>query len=255
MARVDLAKQPETEKAPVPRRFLTVEAEHQPERVDLEMRGDLPMHILFPLLIRSLGWRLPDEEKAVPYRLVAVRDGQELDLKPTDTLISANVPSGATLRIMTGKPAGAKKTSGQDAALFPQPADGFTFGVPGASSPQERRGTISAPRLDQQVKEPSLISSSGTIFPIPGADIWIGRPDKTYKPEINLAAEDDRENPTCSRKHAQIINENGKYVLRAKPTLNGTFVNGNEIRPYENYVLREGDLVRLGDVELTFRLP
>jgi hypothetical protein len=257
MAKNEPAKQAEANPAVRSRRFLTVEAEHHPERIDLELRGDLRLQLLFPMLITTLGWRMVNEENTIPYRLIAVTEGgYEVELKGSDTLISANIPSGSTLRVMTGKAFGTKASSSQETALFIQSAEnGFSVGIPISPSPHDRRGTIAAPKRDEQIKEPSLISSSGVIFPILEKEIWVGRPHKGYRPEINLAEVDDRENPTAGRWHAQIFQEEGKYIVKPKPTLNGTFVNGTEIRPNENYVLKEGDIVRFGDVELFFRLP
>lgn len=256
MPKNDAAKQVETNQPIRSRRFLTVEAEHRSEKVDLELRGDLPIQTLFPMVIATLGWRVTDEESNIPYRLIAIKDGHEVELKGSDTLISADIPSGSTLRIMTGQASGTKGISGRETDLFIQSTEnGFTVGVPVSTSSQERRGTIAQPQRDEHVTEPSLISSSGVIFPIRGKENWVGRPAGPYMPEINLEGEDDRVNPMCGRRHAQIFNEEGKYILRPRPSLNGTFVNGTEIRPNEKYVMKEGDLVRFGDVELTFRLP
>jgi len=55
-----------------------------------------------------------------------------------------------------------------------------------------------------------------------------------------------------SREHAEIVQEDGRYLLRDKESRFGTFVNGEQIAEHE---LRDGDRIRLGrtdSVELVF---
>jgi pSer/pThr/pTyr-binding forkhead associated (FHA) protein/EAL domain-containing protein (putative c-di-GMP-specific phosphodiesterase class I) len=52
-----------------------------------------------------------------------------------------------------------------------------------------------------------------------------------------------------SRQHAQIVLENGRFVLRDLGSTNGTYVNGKQV---ESAVLADGDTVLIADFELTF---
>jgi pSer/pThr/pTyr-binding forkhead associated (FHA) protein len=52
-----------------------------------------------------------------------------------------------------------------------------------------------------------------------------------------------------SRQHAQVVLENGRFVLRDLGSTNGTYVNGKQI---ESAVLADGDTVLIADFELTF---
>jgi len=54
-----------------------------------------------------------------------------------------------------------------------------------------------------------------------------------------------------STRHAQITQQRGAYVLEDLGSTNGTFVNGERIT---KTVLRDGDLLRLGNTQLKFRL-
>jgi hypothetical protein len=58
------------------------------------------------------------------------------------------------------------------------------------------------------------------------------------------------DDPTVSRRHAQLVLANGRYTLRDLRSQNGTFVNGQRIT---EVVLRDGDLLTLGDVGLVFK--
>ncbi len=236
------------------RRFLTVEAEHRPERVEMELKGDLRIGVLFPILIKTLGWRMVSEEADPRFRLIAIKDGTEIELKNSDTLISADIPSGSELRIMFVDKKGVSKGFAQNTILGLESTPGLENGF-GVGNSQDRQATIAPPHWDEQVKEPCFIASSGNVFPIRNPPLWIGRPDKGFKPEINLAREEDLDNPTVSRRHAQIFYEDDKYVLRPKPSVWGTFVNGQELRHSQGHNMTDGDRVRFGEVETIFRLP
>ena len=247
-------KHNETEKPKGMRRFLTVEAEHSPERVLMEFKGNMPIGMLFPILTQTLGWRSPSDEMDAHFRLIAVKEGREIELKNTDTLISADIPNGSVLRIIFIDKKQLGKDLAKDTLLSLQPT-GMDNGISMGASAQDHRSNIPEPHLDVQVKEPCLIGPSGKMFPIRNPPVWIGRPDKGFKPEIDLTGEEDIDNPTVGRRHAQIDFEDDKYVLKPKPSVNGTFVNGQDIYQYQSSTLRDGDRVRLGDVELIFRMP
>ena len=52
-----------------------------------------------------------------------------------------------------------------------------------------------------------------------------------------------------SRYHAEIINEDGKYVLYDKNSTSGSFVNGKKI---ERCVLNSGDLISFANINIMF---
>lgn len=64
--------------------------------------------------------------------------------------------------------------------------------------------------------------------------------------------------PTISRRHAEIYFDGANYAIRDHPSTNGTFVafNGDPAneRQIETSALRDGSLVRLGNVRLIFRV-
>lgn len=55
--------------------------------------------------------------------------------------------------------------------------------------------------------------------------------------------------PSVSSSHAWITNQQGRCIIMNTLSTNGTFVNDKRIH---RAILRHGDLVRLGDVELVF---
>ncbi len=52
-----------------------------------------------------------------------------------------------------------------------------------------------------------------------------------------------------SRHHAEIVNDDGKYILYDKNSTSGTFVNGKKI---EKCVLNSGDLISFANINIMF---
>ncbi len=62
-----------------------------------------------------------------------------------------------------------------------------------------------------------------------------------------------RENPAVSRRHGCIIWKDGNYYLSDMNSLNGTFVNGNEVREGEKFRLSDRDKIVLADEVFEFQ--
>ncbi len=59
-------------------------------------------------------------------------------------------------------------------------------------------------------------------------------------------------NDSISRRHAEIVRMAEGWLVRDLGSRNGTFVNGQRV---QEYLLQEGDLITIGDVNLTFEGP
>ncbi len=59
---------------------------------------------------------------------------------------------------------------------------------------------------------------------------------------------------SISRQHAQIMRTSEAYILRDSGSSNGTFVNGVPLEGGQPYILRQHDLLRLGDIQVRFDL-
>jgi hypothetical protein len=95
-------------------------------------------------------------------------------------------------------------------------------------------------------------AGSGQSFELVGAtEFLVGRPDPVtgINPEINLGPLDLAR--TLSRRHAKLLLAEGALVLREDVgTTNGTFVNGVRIGTGEPVVLKAGDKLKFGSVEI-----
>lgn len=79
---------------------------------------------------------------------------------------------------------------------------------------------------------------------------------------VTLGADPDNRiilnDPTVSRRHAEILQDGQVCVIRDLGSTNGTFVSFDgeptQERQIEQNALRDGSLIRLGNVRLTFRI-
>ena len=69
------------------------------------------------------------------------------------------------------------------------------------------------------------------------------------KEEVDVVLED----PSVSRMHARITQEESEYYLEDLNSTNGTFKNGLRMQPYEKRKLNAGDELKFGRVVLIFR--
>lgn len=94
------------------------------------------------------------------------------------------------------------------------------------------------------IQLPMLVESSGREHPLRPGETVIGR-----EGDIQLA--DGR----ASRRHAQIISDNGSLTLEDLGSTNGTKVNGTALAAGEKKTLAGGDTVSFGGIELKLALP
>jgi len=69
-------------------------------------------------------------------------------------------------------------------------------------------------------------------------------------PESDICFPEDK---LVSRTHATVRYENGGYIVRDEGSANGTFLNSQELPKMTDQGLRDGDIILIGDQELTLR--
>ena len=101
------------------------------------------------------------------------------------------------------------------------------------------------------VTGPALVSGE-LVIPIWRTVSLVGRidPVTSATPDVDLTDLDDRR--TVSRRHARLNCTANKFLLRDLGSTNGTWVNGERLAPEVDRELQDGDLVRLGRVELFY---
>lgn len=114
----------------------------------------------------------------------------------------------------------------------------------------ETRIGSSAPRPSAGV----LVDSKGSTYPLrPGVNT-IGRKAASSPASVQIAT-DDR---TMSRSHAviEVSDAGGKtiHILRNGANKNPSFLNGNLIGQQDQFILNNGDRIKMGDTILTFKI-
>lgn len=79
----------------------------------------------------------------------------------------------------------------------------------------------------------------------------IGRSDSasTYIPDIDLSHYDAKKRGV-SRRHAVLLNYNNVVHVMDLGSMNGTFINGMRLIPYEPQALRNGDKLSFADLNM-----
>ena len=226
------------------RRFVTVRTEQERDGVELELPGDRPIREWLPDLLLMMGLTL--EGSAIGDIELRTEDGPAL--AQGSSLSEAGVRNSDTLWLHVG--AGSTATS--EVALAPASAGGPNPAVSSVLSDLEE-----APLRDRLlemgvIREPCLVGDQGIILMLGHPPIRIGRASRGHRPDIDLTELDPER--TASRHHATILLEGETYQLVARPTTNGTMLNGRNLEPELPQPLNDGDLIQFGagGVQLIF---
>ena len=126
----------------------------------------------------------------------------------------------------------------------PPPREATTCGI---TTRLNRQITITGPRL--------FVSASGTVVPIPPQDeVVIGRitPHSVPPPDIDLSPY-GAASAGVSRRHARLLRRLEGWLLEDLNSTNGTFLNEMRLVPGRPALLRNGDLVRFGNLTVVYR--
>lgn len=189
---------------------------------DLDLPADLPVRQLTQALAEAIAH--PDlQHNGSELRFVLKFAASGEVISPEQTLASAGVLHGDSLRLLI-KATPASLQRGESPISF---------------------------------SGPGFAAAAGPAFPLRRSTSTIGRADpRSGIAEsllaVDLSALDDRENPSVSRRHAQVLHRQGGYLLVDLRSTNGTYVNAKRLDADARVQLRHGDEVRFGDVILTF---
>jgi serine/threonine-protein kinase len=121
-----------------------------------------------------------------------------------------------------------------------------------------RRAPISTSVIhSDQLKEPKvflkLTANGQEISPKYQPELLVGRAHKDTVPDINLTPHGGTQ-AGVSRRHATIFRRGEQWFVQDLGSTNGTFVNGQKLAPNQSRVIRQGDKLRFGQIELEFGL-
>ena len=86
----------------------------------------------------------------------------------------------------------------------------------------------------------------------------MGVDHRIYEGNNRIGKNPDREitittDSTVSSEHANILHKRGVWYLEDEMSSNGTFVNGEELKPRNPIELKDNDVIRVGDTEFKFK--
>ncbi len=103
---------------------------------------------------------------------------------------------------------------------------------------------VNTPEVVSLNQNPTIVIQSG---PNKGQQFQINRDNLIIgRQEGDVIIKDD----TISRRHAEIIKNNGKYFIRDNNSTNGTYINNNRVNQSP---LSNGDIIRLGNIQMMFK--
>jgi len=88
------------------------------------------------------------------------------------------------------------------------------------------------------------IEGANGQWPLSGTRLLLGRAGAGVGADVEIADE------SVSRRHAEFVTTAEGWILRDLGSINGTSVGGTVVRPGESVSLAEGQVVRVGTVEL-----
>jgi hypothetical protein len=140
------------------------------------------------------------------------------------------------------------------AAPQPPPAAPVAAAVPAAPAPAAR-AVASEPAKPSPAAGGLLLRHADGDIPLQAdkSELLVGRPDPATGaiPEINLGPLDTSR--TLSRRHARLMRTGEQWMVREEPGVgNGTWVNGERLRPDQSASLKIGDTLRFGAIEVKF---
>ncbi len=106
------------------------------------------------------------------------------------------------------------------------------------------------PLMAPQKQARLIVISSGQVIPLTGDVMVVGRQDPILGifPDVALA------DKTVGRRHAHLRNQHGTFTVEDLNALNKTRLNGVTLTPHEERVLKDGDILRFGSIEVRFEL-
>ncbi len=105
--------------------------------------------------------------------------------------------------------------------------------------------------IEPRAIQARVVETNRNVTLPPASELLLGRRDpmRGIFPDLDLTADGGIEKGV-SRRHARIIQKGGKVFIEDVGSANGTFLNDQRLMPYLPYPLRDGDRIRIGQLEL-----
>jgi hypothetical protein len=122
-----------------------------------------------------------------------------------------------------------------------------------ANRPQARYCSNCGTYQGGELKGILELSNSGDKLSLDNLPFLMGRGriQEGQTVNLDLSVYDRR---YVSRRHAEISRQEGPFIITDLDSSNGTLLNGNRLTPHEPELLRSGDIIKIGQVHLEFKL-
>lgn len=139
------------------------------------------------------------------------------------------------------------------AMLFQQPVAAAP--VSGYATPPSGSPPVAAPLQAPQLRARLVISATNMTlsFPEDKVQAIIGRDDPLTNlyPDVDLT-DCGGDDAGVSRQHARIYFQDQRAFIEDRNSTNKTYLNGQQLTPWQTYPLQDGDRLRFGHLETTF---
>lgn len=99
----------------------------------------------------------------------------------------------------------------------------------------------------------TVLDSGQEIVPSGGSELLIGRASKKVVPNIDLGAHEGAK-AGVSRRHGRLLLKDKQWFVEDLASTNGTFVNEERLAPNQPTPLKNGDIIRCGQLKLQLDL-
>jgi hypothetical protein len=148
-----------------------------------------------------------------------------------------------SVEIAVAKPPGRRRRVWAEASMADAPAqETLSHSVSSVQATAEMPRLEAGPREATARHPASLVTPEGALISLDGEVTSLGR---SIDNDVVI------DQTGVSRRHAQIIWEQDRYVLVDLESTNGTFVSGSKI---SRHSLKDGEEIDLGDMRFTFRV-
>jgi serine/threonine protein kinase len=118
---------------------------------------------------------------------------------------------------------------------------------------EEETSVIGATDLEDIKIKLKVIASGQEIVATGQSELLIGRTHRKIVVDIDLGPYGGTK-AGVSRRHSRLIFKEGRWFIEDLKSTNGTFLNKKKLEPYKLATLKDGDLIRCGQIELALNI-
>ena len=120
-----------------------------------------------------------------------------------------------------------------------------------AAKRSDKTSILDSERLNETPIRLKVTASGQEILAKNREELIIGRAYKGIVPDIDLGPYGGS-GAGVSRRHSRLLRKDGNWFVEDLGSTNGTFVNGVKVTPHQVIAVKNGDMIRCGQIELQF---